>query len=71
MENESQIYGNLFGDINLLSEEHLETILSSMNKEYSKYYLIQAVKAAYKRGAFTIGETEVISKAIRILSKEQ
>ncbi len=69
--NNEKIYGNLFGTINLLNEEHLDVILSTINKEYSIYYLVEAVKAAHKRGAFTIGESEVISKAIRVLSKEE
>ena len=70
MEEENKIYGNLFGSINLLSEDHLELILSTMDKEHSVYYLIESVKAAHQRGAFSIGESEVISKAIRTLSKE-
>lgn len=69
MEEESKIYGNLFGTINLLSEDHLEVILTTMDKEHSLYYLIESVKAAHKRGAYTIGEVEVISKAIRTLTK--
>ena len=64
-----ELFGNLFGTIDLLSEEHLEVILTTMDKEHSLYYLIESVKAAHKRGAFTIGEVEVISKAIRTLSK--
>ena len=68
MENE-ELFGNLFGTIDLLSEDHLEVILTTMDKEHSLYYLIESVKAAHKRGAFTIGEVEVISKAIRTLSK--
>jgi hypothetical protein len=40
-----------------------------MNKDHALYYLIESVKASHKRGAFTIGESEVISKAIRVLSK--
>jgi hypothetical protein len=67
---ENKIYGNLFGEINLISEDHLEAILSTMDKEHAIYYLVESVKAAYKRNAFTIGETEVISKSIRIISKE-
>lgn len=69
MENENKLFGNLFGTIDLLSEEHLDTILTTMDKNHSLYYLIESVKAAHKRGAFTIGEVEVISKAIRTLSK--
>jgi len=69
MENKNEIFGNLFGSINLINEEHLEIILSSMDNDSANYYLIEAIKSAYKKGAFTIGETEVISKAIRILLK--
>lgn len=69
-EENKELFGNLFGSINLLSEEHLEIILTTMDREHSIYYLIESVKAAHKRGAFTIGEVEVISKAIRTISKE-
>ena len=68
MENTNTNFGNLFGTIDLLNEEHLEAILSTMNQEHAVYYLIESVKAAYNRGAYTIGETEVISKAIRSIS---
>lgn len=65
-----EIFGNLFGTIDLLSEEHLDILLNTINKDHAIYYLVESVKAAHKRGAFTIGESEVISKSIRILSKE-
>jgi hypothetical protein len=70
MEEESKLYGNLFGVIELLNEEHLDALLTTMDKEHSLFYIIEAVKSAHKRGAFTIGETEVISKAIRTISNE-
>ncbi len=69
MEEKKEIFGNLFGSIDLLNEEHLEIILSTMDSNTAIYYLIESVKSAYKKGAYTIGETEVISKAIRILLK--
>lgn len=65
------IYGNLFGSIDLLNESHLEAILMTMDKDHSVHYLVEAVKSAHQRGAFTIGESEVISKAIRTLSKNE
>jgi hypothetical protein len=68
-EEQTENYGNLFGTINLLTEEHLDVILSTIDKEHSVYYLVEAVKAAHNRGAFTIGESEIISKSIRVLSK--
>ena len=69
MEEENKIYGNLFVSINLLSEDHLELILATMDKEHALYYLIESVKSAHSKGVFTIGESEVISKAIRTLIK--
>ena len=68
-EEQTENYGNLFGTINLLTEEHLDVILSTIDKKHSVYYLVEAVKAAHTRGAFTIGESEIISKSIRVLSK--
>jgi len=69
MEQGNEKYGNLFGTIDLLSEEHLELILGSMDKEHALYYLIESVKSAHSKGVFSIGESEVISKAIRTLIK--
>jgi len=66
---EQEKYGNLFGTIDLLSEEHLELILSAMDNEHALYYLVESVKSAHRKGSFTIGETEIISKAIRTLLK--
>jgi len=62
-------FGRLFNTIPLLSEEHLEIILQTMNSKESIYILVQAVKHAYNNNVFSIGETEVISKAIRVISK--
>lgn len=71
MENqEEELYGKVFDDIPLLSEEHLELIISSMSTDESIYFLTQACKSAYHRGAFSIGESEIISKAIRVISKK-
>lgn len=70
MENtERKEFGRLFNTIPLLSEEHLDVILQTMTGKESIYILVQAVKHAYNNNAFSIGETEVISKAIRVISK--
>jgi hypothetical protein len=45
--------------------------MDSMDKEQASYYLIQAVSHAYHSGVYTIGEAEVISKAIRTVSKKE
>jgi hypothetical protein len=69
MEQKNEKYGNLFGSIDLLSEDHLEIILSTMDSETALYYIIESVKSAHRKGSYSIGETEVISKAIRVLIK--
>ena len=71
MENESnQPLAVLFGRLEIQTEEQLETILQTLNSEIATVFLIHAIKYAYERGIYNIGETEVISKCIRILSKE-
>jgi hypothetical protein len=70
MEDESnQTLAVLFGRLEISTEEQLETILQTMNTEVATVFLIHAAKYAYERGVYNIGETEVISKCIRILSK--
>jgi hypothetical protein len=66
---EEDIYGKLFNSVPLLTENHLETLLETLDKERSTYLLIQAVKYAYHSGIYSIGETEVISKCIRVLNQ--
>jgi hypothetical protein len=70
MENmENKEFCKLFNSISIISEEHLEIILSTMSQKDAIYLLVQAVKHAHHLGIFSIGEAEVISKSIRVISK--
>jgi len=71
MEEQQELFGKLFNTIPLYNESHLDTLLDTMNKDTSIYYLIQAIKFAYESGLYSMGECEVISKAIRISSKKE
>jgi hypothetical protein len=72
MENQTdELYGKIFDEVPLLSEEHLEIIIESMSNQEAIYFLTMACKSAFHRGAFSLGESEIISKAIRITSKPQ
>lgn len=71
MEEQQELFGKLFNSIPLITESHLDAIIDTMDKEQSIYYLIQAVSHAYHAGVYTIGEAEIISKAIRIVSKKE
>jgi hypothetical protein len=42
-----------------------------MDREQAIFMLVQAVKYAYMSGVYSIGEVEVISKSIRILSSKE
>lgn len=68
---EQQLFGKLFKTVPLYSEEHLEVILQTMNKESANFFMIQAVKHAFDSGVYTIGETEILSKCIRLLVKKE
>ena len=66
---QEKIYGKLFDSVPLLTENHLQTLLDIMDKEQAVFLLVQAVKYAYHNGIYSLGESEVISKSIRILSE--
>jgi len=71
MNNNNKVFGKLFNSIELNSEEHLDAIIQTLNKESALYFLIQSVKFAYQNGVYSMGEVEVISKSIRILLKQK
>jgi len=68
---EEEIFGSLFDTIKLENESHLEAILQTMDKTTSIYIITQAISYAYRRGAFSLGEAEVISKSLRVLNKTE
>jgi hypothetical protein len=71
MENESNHpLAVLFGRLEVDTEDQLESILLTMDKSIAGVLLVHAVKHAYEKGVYNIGETEVLSKCIRVLSKE-
>lgn len=66
-----ELYGKLFNSIPLVDENHLEMLIQSMDKSSAGYIIVQAVKHAYHSGAYSLGESEVISKAIRVISRPE
>lgn len=66
---EQELYGNLFNAIPLLSEDHLDIMLTTMDEKTALYYLTQAVKFAYQNGVYSLGECEIISKSIRLVHR--
>lgn len=66
---QEKIFGKLFNSVPLLTEDHLQTLLDVMDREQAIFILVQAVKHAYHNGVYSLGESEVISKSIRTLTK--
>jgi hypothetical protein len=66
---EEQIFTKLFGSISILDEHHLDTLLLTMDKNNATILLIHAVKLAYESQLYSLGESEVISRAIRVLNR--
>ena len=71
MKEQQELFGKLFNSIPLYTESHLDVMIDTMDKDQSIYYLIQAVSHAYHSGVYTIGESEIISKAIRTVTKKE
>jgi hypothetical protein len=68
MQEEQKLFGKLFDTIPLVSEDHMNVIQQTLDKETALYMLVQAVKYAYHNNQYTLAEAEIISKSIRLLS---
>jgi hypothetical protein len=66
---EGEIYGKLFNVIPLMDENHVDILLDTMDKETAVYYLTHAVNLAFHNGIYSLGESEILSKSIRLLNK--
>jgi len=66
---EKEPIGILFGSMRYYSVDDLDALTKNMTSEQAIYCLIEAAKYAYVEGIFTLEESEVLSKIIRILSK--
>jgi hypothetical protein len=65
--NEMLPKGSLFESINYFDENQLSEFFNNMTREQAIYCLVEATKAAYRRGAFKLEESEAVSRALRTL----
>jgi hypothetical protein len=66
-EKNEEIIGSLFDSINYSSNEQINLLIDNMTKEQAIYCLEQAINSCHNRGAFTLLETELVSKSFRLL----
>ena len=62
---DSKIVGSLFDSIDYTSKEQIDTFIDNMTEEQALYCIEQAIHSCHSRGAFTLLESEVISKSLR------
>jgi hypothetical protein len=69
MDNEKQPINFLLGSIAVYRPEDIDLLIENMNFEQSFFYVIQSINHAHNSNLFTLQESELISKALRILNK--
>ena len=63
--------GTLFNTINYNNVSDLDRFIQNLTQDQALYCVVQAARAAHQRAAYGIEESEVISKAIRVLTTPQ
>lgn len=69
MEQERQPLGLLFDSVGYNSPEDVDRLIDEMTFEQSFYLLTQSLHYVHNSRLFTMQETELVSKALRILHK--
>ena len=67
MEQEKQPIAYLFEDVAIYKPEDIENLIDNLTEEQSKFMLIRAVQLAYKNGLYSLTESEIVSKSLRML----
>jgi len=66
MEQEKQPIAYLFEEVALYKPEDLENLIDNLTDEQAKFMIIRAVQMAYKHGIYSLTESEIVSKSLRI-----
>lgn len=69
MENEKIPIKLLFGNIAIYKTEDVDSLIDNMNFEQSFFYVMQAIQFAHHSNLFSLQESELISKSLRVLNK--
>lgn len=69
MENKQPI-GFLFESVPYFSDESVSLLIDNLSKKEISYLITQSLNYAHSKNIFSLTESEVISKCLRILNKE-
>jgi hypothetical protein len=67
MEQQKQPILFLFEDVAIYKPEDIDNLIDSLTEEQAKFMLIRAVQMAYKNGLYSLTESELVSKSLRML----
>jgi hypothetical protein len=67
MEQQKQPILHLFEEVAIYKPEDIDNLIDNLSEDQSKFMLIRAVQMAYKNGLYSLPESELVSKSLRIL----
>ena len=67
MEQQKQPILFLFEDVAVYKPEDIDNLIDTLTEEQAKFMLIRAVQMAYKNGLYSLTDSELVSKSLRIL----
>jgi len=67
MEQEKQPIAFLFEEVAVYKPEDIDNLIDNLTEEQAKFMLIKSVQMAYNHGIYSLSESEVLSKSLRIL----
>jgi uncharacterized Fe-S cluster-containing radical SAM superfamily enzyme len=67
MEQQTQPIAYLFEEVAIYKPEDIENLIDGLTEEQAKYMLVQAVQLGYRNGLYSLTESELISKSLRML----
>ena len=67
MEQQKQPIAFLFEEVAIYKPEDIDNLIDNLTEEQSKFMLIRAVQMAYKNGLYSLTESELVSKSLRML----
>ena len=70
MENGKTPIKFLLGSIAIYKTEDVDSLIENMNFEQSFFYVMQAIQYGHNSNLCTLQESELLSKALRILNKQ-
>lgn len=62
--------GLLFDKLVYYNQNQVSELIENMDFQQSFFYLTQALEYSHKAGIFSLSESEIVSKSLRILSSK-